>query len=92
MDLLQNVRLISIPSWVKHLIAAMLVALFIFNIYVGYGGIFSSGKENWAEAAINLMGVLLPIIILGILLGFSHSGIDALNDKTLGAHDLRAST
>ncbi|NIZ00340.1 hypothetical protein [Thalassospira lucentensis] len=82
MEILQNIRIIAIPSWVKIIIYILLTVLFVFNIYIGASGVFEHGMKDWAEAATNLMGVLLPIIIISILFSFSHSGIDALKEKT----------
>lgn len=80
-DLLQNIRIATIPLKLK--ISGFLAAIIILalNMYVIQKGL-GDNKEFWVVAGSQLLAVLLPIILILVFLQFAHSGGDALIDRT----------
>ena len=83
MDILQTISSIVIPRWVKLTIAGTLFCLLMANLLVGYFGIMGeNGRENWIQAAVYLLGVLLPILLIGLVALYSDSGSSALRIRS----------
>lgn len=80
-DLLQNIRIATIP--VKLKISGFLAAIVILtlNMYVIQKGL-GDNREFWVVAGSQLLAVLLPIILILVFLQFAHSGGEALIDRT----------
>ncbi|AUN30568.1 hypothetical protein [Niveispirillum cyanobacteriorum] len=80
-DLLQNVRIATIPVKLKitgFLAAVIILALNMYVIQKGLG----DNREFWVVAGSQLLAVLLPIILILVFLQFAHSGGEALIDRT----------
>lgn len=81
MDLLQIVKLISIPKWVKF---SSLIAIFCFislAIYAIFGGARLADGAI-LQAGMGLLGVLLPLSVAIIFLTFYEAGVAPLKKAT----------
>ena len=83
MDFFQMFANMVIPKWVKAVIALVLFALLGMNIFLGYFGLSDHiGNESWVAAAANLLGILLPILIIAFVLMYVDGGTKGLRIKT----------
>lgn len=82
MEFFRNIRMVSVPLWLKTLLLLFLFVLLGVNIYVGAQGLLVTEKKDWVEAAADLLGVLLPIFLIAVLMAFTASGVAALQAKT----------
>lgn len=82
MELLQTIKLFSIPLWVKVIIAILLVLLGTVNTIIFAYGVIDADREDLVKSSIELLSVLLPMFILALLLWKSSAGVDGLKRKT----------
>jgi hypothetical protein len=81
MDLLQIIKLISIPKWVK-LFSLAIIAVFVgLAIYAIFGGAYLA-EGAILQAGMGLLGVLLPLSIAIIFLSFYEAGVSPLKKAT----------
>lgn len=81
MDLLQIIKLVSIPKWVKFSSLAIIAVFIGLAIYAILGG---SHLADGAilQAGMGLLGVLLPLSIAIIFLSFYEAGVAPLKKAT----------
>ena len=82
LELLQGIKLFSIPLWVKAAIIALLAVLGLINTAVFFVGITNEHREGWVKASVELLSVVLPIFILALVLWKSEAGVESLRRKT----------
>lgn len=82
LELLQGIKLFSIPLWVKAAIIALLAVLGAINTAVFFIGITNEHREGWVKASVELLSVVLPIFILALVLWKSEAGVESLRRKT----------
>ncbi len=82
MDFLQNIKFVTIPKSLRVVFTIALLSILILNFYIIYVGLKRSDYDPWIAAGGYLLGVVLPIIIILIIIQFSHSGVRALRDRT----------
>lgn len=81
MDLLQIIKLVSIPKWVKFF-SLTIIAIFIgLAIYAIFGGTHLADGVI-LQAGMGLLGVLLPLSIAIIFLSFYEAGVAPLKNAT----------
>jgi hypothetical protein len=80
-ELVQWLRLLSLPWWVKGLLVALLIVLFAVGAGLIYFSIVQQ-KLEFAAAGATLLTVLLPVSLIIIALIFGISGSKALNKET----------
>lgn len=82
MEILQSIKILSVPRWVKAFIFILLFTVGIINTIVFFFGIFEWNGDELIKVSIELLGVILPIIIVALLVSHSSTGVDALRRKT----------
>lgn len=82
MDIINQVRIASIPAYQKVFLFFALLGVFSFNIYIIIMGVLFDSRPHWAEAGAGLIGSLLPIFLVAYILWISNSGIPALKLQT----------
>jgi hypothetical protein len=81
MDLLQIIKLVSIPKWVKFF-SLTIISIFIgLAIYAIFGGAHLADGAI-LQAGMGLLGVLLPLSIAIIFLSFYEAGVLPLKKAT----------
>lgn len=81
MDLLQIIKLVSIPRWVKFF-SLSIVTLFIgLAVYAILGGAHLADGAI-LQASMGLLGVLLPLAIAIVFLSFYEAGVSPLKNAT----------
>jgi hypothetical protein len=82
MELLQGIKLFSVPLWVKILILILLGVLGLVNTTLFFTGLLYQNHESWVKSSIDLLGVVLPIFIIMLVIWKSETGVDSLRRKT----------
>lgn len=81
MDLLQIIKLVSIPRWVKFSSLAVIFGFIGLAIYAILGGAHLA-EGNILQAGMGLLGVLLPLSVAIMFLSFYEAGTAPLKDAT----------
>jgi hypothetical protein len=74
MDLLQIIKLVSIPKWVKFFSLTIILVFIALAIYAIFGGAYLADGAI-LQAGMGLLGVLLPLSIAIIFLSFYEAGV-----------------
>jgi hypothetical protein len=80
-ELIQWLRLLSLPTWVKMGLAALMAVLFLVGVLLIYVALVRE-KLEFAAAGAALLTVWLPIALIIVALVFGVSGAKALNAET----------
>lgn len=81
MELLSNIRLLSIPMWVKVAIWILLLMALAFNIKIGMSALQAQSVSD-VEAAAGLFSITFPIFLLALILSSIKAGQKALKQRT----------
>ena len=82
MDLLTQLKIATMPRFVKAALAFMLVSMFFFNVAIVIAGARDASRAGWIEAGASLMAALLPVLALSAIVLFRDSGIESLEKRT----------
>ena len=82
MDLLQIIKLISIPKWVKFSSLTIIFCFMGLAIYVIFGGAQLAHDGGILQAGMGLLGVLLPLSVAIVFLTFYEAGVAPLKKAT----------
>ena len=77
-----NLSIIVIPQWVRVTIILILSLLSLLYLTFAVIGIVDDTRPGWIEAGTYLLGTLIPLILVGLILSFSQSGVEALAERT----------
>lgn len=81
MDILQNLKIFTMPTWLKAAVIILLAALGLINATIFFVGLLHESRENWVKASVELMSVILPVFIIGIIAWGSDTGTVALQKR-----------
>jgi hypothetical protein len=82
MDLFGTASAVVVPRWVKAAVVILLLSLIVAYGFSIVLGILDEGRSGWLEASAYLLGVLIPILIIVLVVGFSEGGVAALRVRT----------
>jgi hypothetical protein len=82
MDLLQSVRIATIPPGLRIVLIVATLGILALNMLVIANGLNRATDDYWIAAGAQLLGAMLPILFIGLLVGFAHGGQRALKDRT----------
>ncbi len=82
MDLFGTASAVVVPRWVKAAVVVLLLSLIVAYGFSIVLGILDEGRSGWLEASAYLLGVLIPILIIVLVVGFSEGGVAALRVRT----------
>ena len=81
MDLLQIIKLVTIPKWVKVYSLGLIAVLMGLAIYAIFGGKHLA-EGSIVQGGMGLLGILLPSSIAILFLSFYESGVSPLKKAT----------
>lgn len=90
MDIINSIKIITIPRYVLISLWFGVISLIVFAVFLlldvkhleGFGPFRLGGPNSAQEAAGQIFGVLIPIVLLAVLLSFSKGGVDSIRVKT----------
>jgi hypothetical protein len=77
-DLINNASILVIPRWVRATVLSILGLLALLYLITSAIGIIDNTRSGWIEAGTYILGILLPFLLIGMIVSYSHSGVDAL--------------
>lgn len=79
--MLQNLKILSIPTWLKTTVLLLLAGLGAVNASLFAAGVLSEQREGWVKASLELMSVLLPVFLIGLVAWGGSAGTSALQAR-----------
>lgn len=81
MTLLDQLRILRIPGFVKFLLAIVALTLVAFNVYIIYRGLQSQDYDFWIAAGASLLAAVAPALAVVVVLLVTESGMSALKRR-----------
>lgn len=82
LDNLAGIRSISVPTWLKLLIFLIVVAVLTTDLVIAWIAVINPQHRDWFSVSVQLVGSLLPLLLVILLLAFSSRGTDSIRRKT----------
>jgi hypothetical protein len=77
-----GIRSISVPTWLKLLIFLIVLAVLAADVAIALIALTNPQHKDWFSVAMQLVGSLLPLLLVILLLAFSSRGPEAIRRKT----------
>jgi hypothetical protein len=77
-----GIKSISVPTWLKLLIFVIVVGILIADLMVVWVAVTIPARKDWFSVAVQLIGSLVPILLVILLFAFSSRGPEAIIRKT----------
>lgn len=77
-----GIRSISVPTWLKLLIFVIVLAVLSADVAIALVALTNPLHKDWFTVAVQLVGSLLPLLLVILLLAFSSRGPEAIRRKT----------
>lgn len=82
MEFFSNLAVLVVPRWVKAAVVFILAALAFLYVGLSIIGVLDQSRPGWIVAGTYILGVLVPILLLVMVIGYAQTGVDALTAKT----------
>lgn len=82
LDSLAGVKSISVPTWLKLLIFGIVMAVLIADLAIVWSAVTNPTHKDWFAATVQLLGSLVPMLLVILLLAFATRGPEAIYRKT----------
>src|SRR5713101_2054373 len=74
LDNIGGIKSISVPTWLKLVIFVIVVAVVVADLAILWVAITNPGHKEWFSVAVQLLGTLVPLLLVILLLAFSTRG------------------
>lgn len=81
MTLLDQLRILRVPGFVKVLLALLAISLIILNVYVIFRGLQDQRYDFWVAAGASLLAAIVPALAIIAALVITESGMAALKRR-----------
>jgi len=82
LDSFAGIRSISVPTWLKLLIFLIVMAVLTTDLVIAWVAVINPQHHDWFSVSVQLIGSLLPLLLVILLLAFSSRGVDTIRRKT----------
>ena len=82
LDSFGGIRSISVPTWLKLLIFLIVVTALAADLAIALIAVTNPQHQDWFSVSMQLVGSLLPLLLVILLLAFSSRGPEAIRRKT----------
>jgi hypothetical protein len=82
LDTLGGIRSISVPTWLKLLIFVIVLAVLTTDVGIAWVAVTHPQHKDWFTVSVQLVGSLLPLLLVILLLAFSNRGPETIRRKT----------
>jgi hypothetical protein len=82
LDNIAGVKSISVPTWLKLLIFGIVVTVLIADLALVWTAATNPTHKDWFSVAVQLLGSLVPMLLVILLLAFATRGPEAIYRKT----------
>jgi len=81
MTLLDQLRILRVPGFVKALLALLALSLIVLNVYVIFRGLQDQRYDFWVAAGASLLAAIVPALAIIAALVITESGMAALKRR-----------
>ena len=82
LDNIAGIKSISVPTWLKLLIFGIVVTVLIADLALVWTAATNPTHKDWFSVAMQLLGSLVPMLLVILLLAFATRGPEAIYRKT----------
>src|SRR5947208_6142482 len=82
LDNIAGVKSVSVPTWLKLLIFGIVLAVLIADLAIVWFAVTNPKHQDWFSVAVQLLGSLVPMLLVILLLAFATRGPEAIYRKT----------
>lgn len=82
LDNIAGVKSISVPTWLKLLIFGIVVTVLVADLVLVWTAATNPTHKDWFSVAVQLLGSLVPMLLVILLLAFATRGPEAIYRKT----------
>ncbi|HET7872726.1 MAG TPA: hypothetical protein VFL42_09465 [Terriglobales bacterium] len=82
LDNLAGIKSISVPTWLKLLIFIIVLAVLIADLTTVWIAVTNPLHKDWFSVSVQLLGSLVPLLLVILLVAFSTRGTEAISRKT----------
>ena len=82
LDNIAGVKSISVPTWLKLLIFGIVVIVLIADLALVWSAATNPTHKDWFSVGVQLLGSLVPMLLVILLLAFATRGPEAIYRKT----------
>ena len=82
LDNIAGIKSISVPTWLKLLIFGIVVTVLIADLALVWSAATNPKHKDWFSVAVQLLGSLVPMLLVILLLAFATRGPEAIYRKT----------
>jgi hypothetical protein len=82
LDSLGGIKSISVPAWLKLLIFAIGILVLVADMIIVWVALIKPGHKDLFAASFQLLGSLVPLLLVILLLTFSTRGPESISRKT----------
>ena len=82
LDNIGGIKSISVPTWLRLVIFVIVVAVVVADLAILWVAVTNPGHKEWFSVAVQLLGTLVPLLLVILLLAFSTRGPEAIRRKT----------
>ena len=82
LDNIAGIKSISVPTWLKLLIFGIVVTVLIADLALVWTAATNPKHKDWFSVAVQLLGSLVPMLLVILLLAFATRGPESIYRKT----------
>ena len=82
LDNIAGVKSISVPTWLKLLIFGIVLTVLIADLTIVWTATTNPTHKDWFSVSVQLLGSLVPMLLVILLLAFATRGPEAIYRKT----------
>src|SRR5947209_10078378 len=82
LDNIAGVKSISVPTWLKLLIFGIVLTVMLADLTIVWSAVTNPTHKDWFSVAVQLLGSLVPMLLVILLLAFATRGPEAIYRKT----------
>lgn len=77
-----GIKSISVPRWLKLSIFLIVLVVLIGDVAIVWVAVANPAHKDWFSVSVQLLGTLVPLLLVILLFAFSTRGPEAINRKT----------
>lgn len=82
LDNIAGIKSISVPSWLKLLIFGIVLTVLFADLMIVWFAVTNPTHKDWFSVAMQLLGSLVPTLLVILLLAFATRGPESIYRKT----------
>jgi len=80
---ISGIKSMSVPAWLKLSIFLIVLVVLIGDLAIVWVAIKNPAHKDWFSVSVQLLGTLVPLLLVILLFAFSTRGPEAINRKLI---------